>query len=218
MALFGSSRPRFGAGLVATADQEAETARLEALMQQRMPPPMGGMDQAPQAPQAPRMGWGEKVGGIGTALMAAQAAIDGDLGGSMQLSGSIGAKQRAMQAQLAAQQQAAAQRAQERDDWVWRQDYERANPKPVNNDTVNDLAFYKGLSPEDRALYHQMKPQYRQGPDGQFYPIAVAPVAPAAPPAITEDDWNKGQPWGGGAGNGAGGFPVPSGSPLQRPW
>ncbi len=84
------------------------------------------------------------------------------------------AQKRAMQM---APLQAQAQRQAKFDDWRQQYDYEMAHPKPVNNDTERDLAWYKTLSPEDRALYHQMHPQYRQGPDGQFYRIDVAPEA-----------------------------------------
>ncbi len=51
-------------------------------------------------------------------------------------------------------------------DWVKKQEYERANPAPVNNDTVNDLNWYKGLTEADRALYHQMKPVVGYMADG----------------------------------------------------
>jgi hypothetical protein len=49
-------------------------------------------------------------------------------------------------------------------DYVRKQEYERANPAPVNNDTVNDFNFYKGLGQEDRDIYQQMRPQFI--PDG----------------------------------------------------
>lgn len=78
--------------------------------------------------------------------------------------------------------------------------------KPPNNDTAADYEFWKSrMTPEQFAAYVQNKadpPQYRQGPDGQFYRIQTQ-----APPSITEDDWNKGQVLGGGVGNGTGGFP-----------
>lgn len=58
------------------------------------------------------------------------------------------------------------QRMQEREDYAWKAQYDRANPKPVNNDTVNDLNWYKSLSEEDRRLYHQMKPVVGYMADG----------------------------------------------------
>lgn len=57
--------------------------------------------------------------------------------------------------------------------------------QPKNNDTINDFEWYRNLSPEDRALYHKMKPVYRQGPDGQFYPVDVSPVPQTAPKGVT---------------------------------
>lgn len=57
--------------------------------------------------------------------------------------------------------------------------------KPKTNDTINDFEWYKTLSPEDRALYHKMKPVYRQGPDGQFYAVDVAPLPQTAPKGVT---------------------------------
>ncbi len=111
------------------------------------------------------------------------------------------AQKRAMQM---APLQAQAQRQAKFDDWRQQYDYEMSHPKPVNNDTINDFDWYKGLSTQDKQVYHQMHPQYRQGPDGQFYPIQVAPAAPSGPlPVFTADDLNKA---GGGAGNGTSGF------------
>lgn len=115
----------------------------------------------------------------------------------------------------------AQQRQQEREQqnaierWKTQFDYERANPKPINNDTANDYAFWQSrLSPEEFAVWRQNKidpPQYRQGPDGQFYRIS-----PTAPPPITAEDWDKGQPFGGPA-SASGGFHIPSGNPLDPP-
>ncbi len=77
----------------------------------------------------------------------------------------------------------------------------------AQNDTAADYEFWKQhMSPEQFQAWVQNKadpPQYRQGPDGQFYRITPQTMQP---PPITEDDWNKGQPMGGGVGNGAGGF------------
>lgn len=90
-------------------------------------------------------------------------------------------------------------------DWVKKEEYKRANPDPVNNDTVSDVKWFMGASPEERAAYREMNPEYRQGSDGKFYRIDTqqGPV-----PTFTEDDWNKGQPVGGSVGNGTGGFPY----------
>lgn len=102
----------------------------------------------------------------------------------------------------------------ERNNWLFQQQWERANPKPVNNDTVADYEFWKQhMSPEQFQAYVQNKadpPQYRQGADGQFYRIS-----PATPPPITEDDWNKGHVIGGPTQGASGNFSIPSGNPLD---
>lgn len=92
--------------------------------------------------------------------------------------------------------------------------YKQAHPDPVNNDTAADYAFWQQhMTPKQFNTWVQNKadpPQYRQGPDGQFYRIAPT----AAPKPVTMDDWNSAKPIGDGAGNGTGGFHVPSGNPL----
>lgn len=209
--LFGSSRPR-ASGLVATPEQEAETARLEELMQQRMPAPSIQVAAAQQALQPPPMGWGEKVGGIGTALMAAQAAIDGDFSSGAEIANSIGADRRRMQQTMA---QRAAEREAQMQDWVAKQEWERAHPEPVNNDTKNDYEFIlQQQGPEAAANYLKRvsDPDVTVPlPNGQVYigprsgmqvalgagGSAQAPVKPIG----------KLTPLGGGASNGVGGFP-----------
>lgn len=178
--LFGSSRKAYGTSNIMPGDQPG----IPQL-------PTGIMDPGAQQPS----GRG-KVNWVGV-LADALAGAAGQQGPYL---ASIQARQ-AQAAKLAAEQR---QRSQGFDDWRQKREWEIAHPAPVNNDTLADFAWYKGLSDADRALYHQMKPQYRQGPDGQFYPIQVAPAAPTGPlPTFTADDWNKA---GGGAGNGAGSF------------
>jgi hypothetical protein len=61
--------------------------------------------------------------------------------------------------------------SQRREDMQW----EWANkPKDApNNDTINDFNWYRGLSEEERKLYHKMKPTVAFRADGT--PIAVNP-------------------------------------------
>jgi len=92
----------------------------------------------------------------------------------------IGQEQRAYQA--AQQQQAEAKRLAEREDWLYKQNWERENPKPVNNDTVRDFEWYQGLTPDERKTYHEMKPVHRQGPDGRFYRVEVGDNSPPTRP------------------------------------
>lgn len=86
------------------------------------------------------------------------------------------AMQQQQAAQLAAEQR---KRSLDMADWTAKEQWKLDHPAPVNNDTVNDFNWYKGLSPEDRALYEQMRPEYRQGPDGQYYRVQKAIPAPA---------------------------------------
>lgn len=76
-------------------------------------------------------------------------------------------------------------RADDNADWYARQEWERRNPKPINNDTVADYEFWRSkLSPEQFSAYVQNKidpPQYRQGLDGRFYRMEIAPSLPPAP-------------------------------------
>ncbi len=70
------------------------------------------------------------------------------------------------------------------DDWsMWQrqQDYERANPKPANNDTLNDMAAAATWTPQQWAIYDQLHPVYKTGPDGLTYPVARSSLGTAAP-------------------------------------
>lgn len=115
----------------------------------------------------------------------------GALGDSLAMYGGLppayAQAQQRKQAELAKIAEEQRQRSMARDQFMFEQDYKRNNPMPVNNDTVNDFNWYKGLSPEDRAIYAQMHPQYitTQNPDGTRtispMPSMVAPQAPSAP-------------------------------------
>lgn len=71
--------------------------------------------------------------------------------------------------------------------WYDHQQYEAAHPKPVNNDTVADYQFILQTAGEEAARqFLQNKanpPQYRQGPDGQFYRIETHDAAQGVPTA-----------------------------------
>jgi hypothetical protein len=101
--------------------------------------------------------------------------------------GQLQARQQAQEMQRAAAMEAE-KRAAEMQDFVSRETWKRSNPEPRYNDTAADLEWYKGLSPEDRALHHEMNPEFRQGPDGNFYRINTqqGPM-----PTFTMDDWDK---------------------------
>jgi hypothetical protein len=169
--LFGSSRKAFGASNIMPGDQPA----IPQL-------PTGVMD--PGAASAPTAS-GDKVNwwGVLADALAGAAGRPGMYAAQMDRDH--------QQRLLLAQDQR--KRSLDMTDWQAKQEWERAHPTPVNNDTINDFNWFKGLSEPDRQIYQQMHPQYRQGPDGQFYPIQVAPTAPAGGslPSFTADDWDK---------------------------
>lgn len=142
------------------------------------------------------------------ALTRAAALAQGDYSGAAQIGSLIGKPKRDLQ-----------KREDEFSDWKRQYDYQLENAKPVNNDTVADFEYIRQNLGEDAAKqFLQNKadpPQYRQGPDGQFYrisPTQGASPTTSAPPAFTDDDWNSGTPLG-GAGPGQQGFP---GLPPRR--
>lgn len=99
----------------------------------------------PMAPAKPKF-FGE--GGVGR-------SIAGNIGDFLlQYSGMDPIFQPAMQQRQAMayeQQQRDSQRRQGLEDWVAKQEWERANPNPVNNDTVNDYNFISQQLGEDAA-------------------------------------------------------------------
>lgn len=125
---------------------------------------------AVEQPQKPGFDWRKLVGVIGDGL-----AIAG--GGQAQYVPSLIDQRQRQQAQAYAEQQYQRRRQDEWTDWQRQEQWKRDNPAPVNNDTINDFNWYKSLSEEDKAIYRQMKPEYRQGPDGRFYRIDIAPDA-----------------------------------------
>jgi hypothetical protein len=98
-------------------------------------------------------GWAEKL-----------AAIGAMLGGS-----SVPLQMRMQQneAQQRAQK-AEADRQAEWEDFQRKEQWKRDNPMPMNNDTVNDFNWYKGLTPGDQAIYDRMHPIVIDGPDGRY--------------------------------------------------
>lgn len=122
-------------------------------------------------------------GGIGQyALAGISDFIDRRQGDQPTAIPNMMAAQFAQEQQAAALRQKALEAAQENAQWYERKQWERDNPMPANNDTVNDVNWWMQASPEERAAFHEMNPEYRQGPDGRFYRVEVgggnAPTAP----------------------------------------
>lgn len=161
---------------------------------------------------------------IGLALGAIGDAFATNNGGQAITAPSL---MRSLQAkQQAAQDLADYNRKRQDDntDWQVRQQWTLDHQKPVNNDTANDLEWYKGLSPEDRTLYDQMHPvviQTDRGP--QIVPRStIGGGTTELPPGFTIDN----QPPGGApqqgqppfapaipTSTGRGGFPSVQGAP-----
>ena len=98
------------------------------------------------------------------------------------------------------------QRAAELADYRTKLGFQQEFETPKVNDTIADFQWFKNLSAEDRALYEQMRPVYRAGPDGQFYRVDTAPQQPqqGAPAELPADFFNPNK--GGGVSGGPGGF------------
>jgi hypothetical protein len=172
-------------------------------------------------------GFADKLGDLGTALMAAQAGIDGDFGTSAALSSSIGAARK-----KAAED--ARKRQEGREDFLWQQ----KNRAPSPNDTERDynliLERY-GQKAADQWMMNRIDPVVNIPlPGGATYmgprsampgalggsqmepsrsgPPAAAVEALRANPALKDDFDRKygsgasSRYLGGGVGNGAGNF------------
>ncbi|MCB4862391.1 hypothetical protein K7W03_22635 [Sphingobium sp. PNB] len=97
------------------------------------------LDNAPSA--KPGFGTKDVIGIIGDALSAA--------GGGQGVYTQMKLQDRQRQRML---EQAQLQRQAEMQDWVAKQQWERANPKPVNNDTANDFSYIEQTLGRDSAL------------------------------------------------------------------
>lgn len=203
MGIFGGTmKPLLSRELMQGQQQPMLSRELMAQQQDRMPS-MGYdrnaamMGQSGFAPMNAGFTEQKKPGFFGKG--GAFVNILGAFGDAFSENGPVYAQQKAqrnrlMQMLLMAEQK----RQQEREDFIWKSQYERDNPKPINNDTVNDLNWYKGLSEEDRKLYHQMKPVTGLRADGTPYaynPYELnKPRGPVTPPpeAISELKNNPG--------------------------
>jgi hypothetical protein len=147
----------------------------------------------------PKLEWWKIAGLIGDALQSAG-------GGRPTFGPMIADLTQAEREREAREREAAANREYSYQDFVRKEQWKRENPEPTRNDTVEDFNWWKTLSPEDRALYQQMRPEYRVGPDGRYYRVDTADEPPPTLPA----DFDFG---GGGGSNATGGFPDPLKAP-----
>jgi hypothetical protein len=171
------------------------------------------MDERPPSPAPVQIG-GAKGGGF-FAPGGTGRAIVGNIGDALlRLSGGAPVYGPAMQHQRDFQDRlklAEMQRQQAMQDWQTKYNYEIANPKPINNDTVADYQFIAQNLGADAAkdfLKNKANPPvYRVGPDGQFYRVDTAQPPSAPVGKLTPI------PEGGAGGNVSGGFPDPMKAP-----
>lgn len=130
--------------------------------------------------EAPKPGFFGQ-GGVGRGI----AGTLGDF--LLQQSGNRPIYQPAMRQQgaiRAQQQQAEAKRFASNQDWKMREDYKRDNPKPANNDTINDYNFIREKFGDEKAREfienNLVNPSFYTGNDGRRYsnPTGQAPTAP----------------------------------------
>lgn len=145
--------------------------------QQSMGAPGHGFEEPKSGPD-----WGGIAMNVGGNIAD---AISRYYGGAPVYAQSQALQQRA--ALLAQQQRAASMRqAAQNEEWYRREQYKRDNPMPTNNDTVADYEFIREQIGEDQAkefLRNKANPpQYRVGPDGQFYRIDTGGSAPPTAP------------------------------------
>ena len=112
-----------------------------------------------------------------------------------------------IRAQLAQQQQ-----QRQRENFLYEENYKRANPMPRQPDQITQYMLNAGIdpkSPEGQAMYRKAlenkvnPPVWRQGADGGFYRVDT-PQGGYDP--VTDDEWNSASPMGGSGGNVTGGF------------
>lgn len=163
----------------------------------------GAYDQAPQdmPEQQGSNFWATALRGV------AGGALDGlaqHFGGAP---GFAPAVHRARTAREASQQRAE-ERAANREDWLWKSQWDLDHQKPDVIPKARDLEWYKGLSPEDKAVYDQLDPVIAstwQGP----VPVSRSTLARPAIGTVVADPFGD-QPQ-------QGGNSVPSGNPLSQP-
>lgn len=167
--------------------------------------------QEPMQPEKPKADWAGRLAALG-------ALLQGNMGGVMAYHQNQ--RQAAMQRQqaLAAEQNYQRQRADEFTDWKAREQWKLDNPGPAGDDRTAFQKDYEYMAqnfgPEVAEQFARTKyeapPMVVQNPDGTrtIYPAGAIPRGQPTGelPTFSPDDWDKGQPMGGGVSNGTGGF------------
>jgi len=217
MAMFGQRKPMFGEIPGMNKMPMGQSPMQQPTMGGS--PPMGqvgAMDANTQG-MTKKPGFFQKNGNMIIGMIGDTLAT---LGGGQGVYAPAMIAQKQQDAEIRARLQAALeQRKAAREDKQW--EWENKPKEAPNNDTVNDFNWYSQLTPEQRNLYHQMKPTIAFRADGT--PIAVNPMQLGQPqssgpkPGTIEEghefiggdpsDPKSWRPVGGGSvGNGAGGF------------
>jgi len=159
-------------------------------------PPMDGA--LPQMQAAPKKKF--DVGALGEMLMMLGSVANGNTTAPLQFA----MMRRQREQQLSDYEM---KRQNEWEDWQKQQQWLRDNPKPINNDTVNDYNFWKStLTPDqfEKWLANRIDPPvYRQDQFGNFYPVNKSP---ASPPNASDFGPIVDTLPGGAGGNASGGF------------
>lgn len=217
MPMFGTARPK--PDLSALSDPRPTFGGAPQSLPVDPSPLVGNMPRIPEGGFFSEGGTGRTIAGVlGDALMT--------LGGGRPIYGPQMARRQEFERQSELEDQRYRRRLG--DEWrmfLNKSEYERANPKPVNNDTVADYNFIvERLGPEAGKAFLENKtlppPFVQKNPDGtstiypQGLPRAATPAAPA--PGAIEDgyrfkggnpaDPNSWEPVG-GAGSGPRPFP-----------
>jgi len=144
-------------------------------------PPVMGAGMTPRAPSF------FEQGGVGRAIAG---AIGDTLLQQARMQPIFASAQQQARAQQLQQQRYAQQQQDEQAQWLARQEYERANPKPINNDTVADFDFIsRTLGPEAAKRFLTNKteapPLVQHNADGTLsvFPAGMVPRGTVAPPS-----------------------------------
>ena len=130
----GQQRPTFGGGSMGNPDGVLSLGGYDRGAAMQGQSGFAPMNRGFEPPAAKKGGFFGKGGGIADLL--------GAFGDALSENGPIYAQQKQRQNELMRREQMAEQqRQQEREDFIWKAQYERANPKPVNNDTTADYDY-----------------------------------------------------------------------------
>lgn len=168
--------------------------------------------------------WSDRLGSLASGLGAAQSYWDGDFDTGARIMGlqQNRAEAARRQAEEARRRQAAIAAGVPElladDPAALRQ---KLMPEPVQPPAfVKNLEAWRQMTPDQQAEVAQMQntlqPSFFRGEDGRQYQNQPAQVGTPAPWHDNPDEWEMiPDPQGGGAGNGAGGFHIPFGNPLD---